>query len=187
MPLPSCTSLLEAHSGQEEEQLSFCAFDVTTRPLRIWDEGISGVVVDLRGAYNYWQQTEDQVQLSIDLFVAWIGALEAEQDPTDRFMDLDGILLRAFRMRLMMASDPGIPLFNIRTRLCTAVYEADTFARATQIPSERRGAQISLRCQLFHVYGHVTSKSNVRDAAGGSYSQCGRPLKNGRGTACCFS
>ncbi|RNF14739.1 dispersed gene family protein 1 (DGF-1) [Trypanosoma cruzi] len=101
-------------------------------------------------------------------------------------MNLGRILLQAFRMQLMMASDPGIPLFNIRARPCTAVHEADTFARATQILLELRGTQISLRCQLCHVYGHVTSKSNVRDATGGSYSQRGRPSRNGRGAACCF-
>ncbi|RNC38863.1 dispersed gene family protein 1 (DGF-1) [Trypanosoma cruzi] len=101
-------------------------------------------------------------------------------------MNFGRILLQAFRVRLMTASDPGVPLSNIRARHRTAVHEADTFARATQIPSERRGAQISLRCQLLHVYGHDTSKSNVRDEAGGSYSQRGRPSRNGRGAARCL-
>ncbi|KAF8285465.1 hypothetical protein TcBrA4_0136250 [Trypanosoma cruzi] len=134
MPLPSCTSHLDAHSGQEEEQLSFCAFDATSRAVRIWNEGVSGVVVDLRGAYNYWQQTEDQAQLSFDCLAAWVGALGAERDLTDRFMNFGRILLQAFRMQLMMASDPGIPLFNIRARPCTAVHEADTFARQPRFP-----------------------------------------------------
>ncbi|RNC59248.1 selenocysteine-tRNA-specific elongation factor [Trypanosoma cruzi] len=108
-------------------------------------------------------------------------ALEAGQDLSDRFMNFGRILLQAFRVRLMTASDPGVPLSDIRTRHRTAVHEADTFARATQIPSERRGAQISLRCQLCHVYGHVTFKSDARDATGGSYSQYGRPSRNGEG------
>ncbi|RNF14723.1 putative retrotransposon hot spot (RHS) protein [Trypanosoma cruzi] len=90
MPLPSCTSHLDAHSGQEEEQLSFYAFDATSRAVRIWNEGVSGVVVDLRGAYNYWQQTEDQVQLSFDCLAAWVGALGAGQELTDCFMDWTG-------------------------------------------------------------------------------------------------
>ncbi|RNC32838.1 selenocysteine-tRNA-specific elongation factor [Trypanosoma cruzi] len=118
--------------------------------------------------------------------VAWIGVLEAERDPTDRFMNFGRTLLQAFRMLLMMASDPGIPLFNIRARLCTAVHEADTFARSIQIPLERRGTQRPLRCQLCHVYGHVTSKSNARDATGGSYSQHRRPSRNGVGLLAAF-
>ncbi|ESS60896.1 hypothetical protein TCDM_11549 [Trypanosoma cruzi Dm28c] len=108
-------------------------------------------------------------------------ALEAERDPTEHFMNFGKILLQAFRTQLMMASDPGIPLFNILVRLCTAVHEADTFAKATQPLAERRGTQISLRCQLCHIYGHVTFKSNARDATEGSYSQHGRPLNNGEG------
>ncbi|KAF8289805.1 hypothetical protein TcYC6_0009140 [Trypanosoma cruzi] len=133
------------------------------------------------GARNYWKRADDQAQLLFDSLVAWIGALEAERDPTDRFMNFGRILLQAFRMQLMMASDPGFPLFNILVRLYTAVHQTDTFARATQISLERRGTQISLRCQLRRVYGHVTSKSNVRNATGGSYSQRGRPSRNSEG------
>ncbi|RNC36876.1 selenocysteine-tRNA-specific elongation factor [Trypanosoma cruzi] len=118
--------------------------------------------------------------------VAWIVALEAERDLSDRFMSFGRTLLQAFRMQLMMASDPGIPLFNIRARLCTAVHEADTFARATRPLAERRGTQRPLRCQLFHVYGHVTSKNDVRDATGGSCSQRGRPSRNGVGLLAAF-
>ncbi|EKF98832.1 dispersed gene family protein 1 (DGF-1), putative, partial [Trypanosoma cruzi] len=175
--------LLEANSGAELEGRIFRAFDVTTWAPCVWDEGVSGVFLDLRGAYNYWQGADDQAQLDFDNLVAWMCALEAERDPTDRFMNFGKMLLQAFRMQLMMASDPGIPLFNILARLCTAVHEADTFARAIQIPLERRGTQTSLRCQLCHFYGQVTSKSNVRDATEGSYSQRGRPSRNGRGDA----
>ncbi|RNF12694.1 selenocysteine-tRNA-specific elongation factor [Trypanosoma cruzi] len=113
--------------------------------------------------------------------VAWICALEAERYLTDRFMNFGRTLLQAFRMQLMMASDPGIPLFNILARLCTAVHQTDTFARATQPLAGRRGTQISLRCQLCHFYRPVTSKSNVRDATEGGYSQRGRPSRNGVG------
>ncbi|RNC41331.1 surface protease GP63 [Trypanosoma cruzi] len=177
---------LDDHSATEEEGRSFCSFDVTTWAPLIWDEGVSGVVVDLRGAYNYWQQAGYQAQLVIDSLVAWMCALEAERGLSDHFMNSGKILLQAFRAQLMMASDPGIPLFNILVRLCTAVYEADTFARATQPLAERRGTQISLRFQLCRVHGNVISKSNVRDAIGGSYSQYGRSLKSGKGAACCF-
>ncbi|KAF8300394.1 putative surface protease GP63 [Trypanosoma cruzi] len=142
---------LDDHSATGKEGRMFRAFGVTTWAPRIWDEGVSGVFLDLRGAYNYWKRADDQAQLVFDSLVAWIGALEAERDPTDRFMNLGRILLQAFRMQLMMASDPGIPVFNILARPCTAVHEADTFARTIQIPLERRGTQISLRCQLCHV------------------------------------
>ncbi|KAF8293699.1 hypothetical protein TcYC6_0107730 [Trypanosoma cruzi] len=133
------------------------------------------------GARNYWKRADDQAQLLFDCLFAWIGALEAERDPTDRFMNLGRILLQAFRMQLMMASDPGIPVLNILARPCTAVHGADTFARTIQIPLERRGTQISLRCQLCHVDGHEASTRNVRDATGGSYSPRGRPSRNGEG------
>ncbi|RNC41151.1 selenocysteine-tRNA-specific elongation factor [Trypanosoma cruzi] len=159
----------------------FRAFDVTTWAPLIWDEGVSGVVLGLRGAYNYWQQADDQAQLVVDSLFAWMCALEAERDPTDRFMNFGRILLQAFRVRLMTASDPGIPLFNILARLCTAVHEADTFARATQPLAERRGTQISLRCQMCHIYGHDVPTCNVRDKTGGSYSQHGWPLKTAEG------
>ncbi|EKF32163.1 hypothetical protein MOQ_003994 [Trypanosoma cruzi marinkellei] len=49
-PVPSRTSPLNAHSPTEEDR-SFCSFDVTTWPTRMWNEGTSGVVFDLRGAY----------------------------------------------------------------------------------------------------------------------------------------
>ncbi|RNC61342.1 helicase-like protein [Trypanosoma cruzi] len=149
MPLPSCTSHLDAHSGQEEEQLSFCAFDVTTWVRHVWNEGVSGVVVDLRSAYNYWQQTEHQVQLPFDCLVAWIGALEAGRDLTDRFMDLDWILLQKFRMQLMMASDSGIRLSKLRARLYTAVYEADILRGQPSL--SRNGEGRDDRCDFHRV------------------------------------
>ncbi|RNC57295.1 selenocysteine-tRNA-specific elongation factor [Trypanosoma cruzi] len=172
---------LDNHSATEEEGRMFRAFGVTTCAPRIWDEGASGVFVDFGGAHDHWKRADDQAQLLFDCLFAWIGALEAERDPTDRFMNLGRILLQAFRMQLMMASDPGIPVLNILARPCTAVHGADTFARAIQIPLERRGTQISLRCQLCHVDGHEASTRNVRDATGGSYSPRGRPSRNGEG------
>ncbi|RNC36124.1 helicase-like protein [Trypanosoma cruzi] len=79
-------------------------------PLPVWNNGSSGVVFDIRSAYNYWQQTEDQTKLSFDPLVDWISAFEAEQDFTDTCMKFGKNVLQAFRMHLMMASDPGIPL-----------------------------------------------------------------------------
>ncbi|EKF33452.1 hypothetical protein MOQ_002681 [Trypanosoma cruzi marinkellei] len=96
-------------------------------------------------------------------------------------MYLCGMLLQAFRMQLTVASDPGTPLSKLRARLCAAVHKAGAFARAIQLLAERRGTQRSLRCQLYHIYGHDTSTSNVRDATRGNYSRRSRPLKNGEG------
>ncbi|KAF5218573.1 helicase-like protein [Trypanosoma cruzi] len=115
-PLPSRTSPLEAQLPMEEDR-GFCAFDVTTWPTRTWNEGASGVVFDLRCAYQCWQQDEEQVKLAFDNFVEWIGVLEDCQDPTDRFMNLGRSLLNTFRMRLTMASDPGIRLSELRAHL----------------------------------------------------------------------
>ncbi|KAF5219901.1 hypothetical protein ECC02_007128 [Trypanosoma cruzi] len=74
-PLPSRTSPLEAQSPMEEDR-SFCAFDVTTWPARIWNEGASGVVFDLRCAYQCWQQEDEQFNLVFENLVEWIGVLE---------------------------------------------------------------------------------------------------------------
>ncbi|RNC46071.1 dispersed gene family protein 1 (DGF-1) [Trypanosoma cruzi] len=107
---------------------------------------------------------------SLRVLIAWIGAVEAERDPTDRFMSFGRTLLQAFRMQLTIASDPGIPLSNILARPCTAVHQTDIFANAAQLLVDRRETQRTVRRQLCHVYGHDTSKSNVRDETGGSYS-----------------
>ncbi|KAF8290220.1 hypothetical protein TcYC6_0005050 [Trypanosoma cruzi] len=115
-PLPSRTSPLEAQSPMEEDR-GFCAFGVTTWPTRIWNEGTSGVVFDLRCACQCWQQEDEQVKLAFDNLVEWIGVLEGRQDPTDRFMNLGRSLLSTFRMQLTMASDPGIRLSKLRARL----------------------------------------------------------------------
>ncbi|KAF5219224.1 hypothetical protein ECC02_007829 [Trypanosoma cruzi] len=142
-PLPSRTSPLEAQSPMEEDR-GFCAFDVTTWPTRIWNEGASGVVFDLRCAYQCWQQDE-QVKLAFDNLVEWIGVLEGGQDPTDRFMNLGRSLLNTFRMQLTMASDPGIRLSKLRARLYTAVHQTDTNAKAVQPLVDRRETQRTLR------------------------------------------
>ncbi|RNC38824.1 helicase-like protein [Trypanosoma cruzi] len=171
-PLPSRTSPLEAQSPMEEDRI-FCAFDVTMWPTRIWNEGTSGVVFDLRCTYQCWQQEEEQVKLAFDNLVEWIGVLEGGQDPTDRFMNLGRSLLNTFRMRLTMASDPGIRLSKLRARLYTAVHQTDTYARAVQPLVDRRETQRTLRCQQCHTYGHEASKCNVRSR--GNHSQYRRP------------
>ncbi|KAF8295477.1 hypothetical protein TcYC6_0094000 [Trypanosoma cruzi] len=134
MPLPSRTSSFEDDSGPENQLLHFLAFDVATLVPRVWNEGISGVLlVDPRCAYSCcWHQVDAQVQVAFDGLASCRRALEIDRDPTDRFMNFGRALLRTFRMQLMMASDPGIPLSKLRDRLHMAVHGADTLARATQ-------------------------------------------------------
>ncbi|KAF8278271.1 structural maintenance of chromosome protein 4 [Trypanosoma cruzi] len=136
-PLPSRTSPLDARLPMEEDR-SFCAFDVTTWPSRIWNEGASGFVIDLRCAYQCWQQDDEQVKLAFGNSFEWIGALEGLQDPTDRIINLGRSLRNTFRMQLTMASDPGILFSKLRARRHTAVHQTDTHAKATQPLVDRR-------------------------------------------------
>ncbi|KAF8278234.1 structural maintenance of chromosome protein 4 [Trypanosoma cruzi] len=136
-PLPSRTSPLDARLPMEEDR-SFCAFDVTTWPSRIWNESTSGVVIDLRCAYQCWQRDDEQVKLAFGNSFEWIGVLEGLQDPTDRIINLGRSLLNTFRMQLTMASDPGILFSKLRARRHTAVHQTDTHARATQPLVDRR-------------------------------------------------
>ncbi|EKG01183.1 protein kinase-like protein, putative [Trypanosoma cruzi] len=173
--------ILDDRSAAEEEGRIFRAFGITTWVPLIWNEGVSGVFFDLRDAYNYWQQDYEQVNRAFDNLAVWIGALEGLQDPTDQLMDFDRPLRNTFRMRLTMASDPGIRLSKLRARLYTAVHQTDTYARATQPLVDRRETQRALRCQGCHIFGHEASTCNLRPR--GNYSQYRRPSKNGRGAA----
>ncbi|RNE96560.1 structural maintenance of chromosome protein 4, partial [Trypanosoma cruzi] len=135
----------------------------------------------LRCAYQFWQECDEQVKLAFDNLVEWIGALEGQQCLTDQLMDFCRSLLNTFRMRLTIASDPGIRLSTPRARLYTAVYQTDAYARAAQLFVDRRESQRTVRCQLCHILGHEASTCNVRPR--GNYSQYRRPSKNGRGAA----
>ncbi|RNF23251.1 helicase-like protein [Trypanosoma cruzi] len=135
-PLPSRTSPLDARLPVEEDR-SFCAFDVTTWPSRVWNEGASGVIIDLRCAYQCWQQDDEQVKRAFGNSFEWVGLLEVLQDPTDRIMNLGRSLLNTFRMQLTIASDPGIRLSKLRARLYTAVHQTDAYARAAQLFVDR--------------------------------------------------
>ncbi|RNF04534.1 structural maintenance of chromosome protein 4 [Trypanosoma cruzi] len=179
-PLPSRTSLLDAQLPMEEDR-SFCAFDATTWPPRIWNEGTSGVIIDIRCAYQCWQQDDEQVKLAFDILVEWISALEGLQDPTDRIMNLRRSLRKTLQMQLTIASDPGILFSKLRARLYTAVHQTDTYAKATQPLVDRRETQRTVRCQGCHIFGHEASTCNVRPR--GNYSQYRRPSKNDRGAA----
>ncbi|RNC40660.1 helicase-like protein [Trypanosoma cruzi] len=181
-PSPSRTSPLDAQLPMEEDR-GFCAFDVTTWPSRVWNEGASGVIIDLRCAYQCWQQDDEQVKLAFDNLVEWIGALEGLQDPTDRIMNFGRSLLNTFRMQLMIASDPGIRLSKLRARLQTAVHQTDAYAREAQTLVDRQETQRTVRCQQCHTYGHEASTCNVRSTTRRNRSQRRRPSKNGRGAA----
>ncbi|KAF8283168.1 helicase-like protein [Trypanosoma cruzi] len=133
-PLPSRTSSLDAQIPMEEDR-SFCAFDVTTWPSRVWNEGASGVIIDLRCAYQCWQQDNEQVKLAFDNLVEWISALEGLQDPTDRIMNLGRSLLNTFRMQLTIASDPGIRLFQTARPSLHRCSPDGHYARAASLSS----------------------------------------------------
>ncbi|ESS55321.1 hypothetical protein TCDM_13217 [Trypanosoma cruzi Dm28c] len=179
-PLPPRTSPLDARLPMVEDR-SFCAFDVTTWPSRVWNEGASGVIIDLRCACQCWQQDNEQVKLAFDNLVEWISALEGLQDPTDRIMNLGRSLLNTFRMQLTIASDPGIRLSKLRARLYTAVQQTDAYARAAQPLVDRRETQRTVRCQQCHNYGHKASTCNMRPRR--HYLQYRCPSINGRGAA----
>ncbi|KAF8304649.1 hypothetical protein TcBrA4_0046800 [Trypanosoma cruzi] len=55
-----------------------------------------------------------QVQLVFDGLVLCRRALEIDREPTDQLMDFGRNLPQTFRMRIMMASDPGITLSKLR-------------------------------------------------------------------------
>ncbi|EKF29698.1 selenocysteine-tRNA-specific elongation factor, putative [Trypanosoma cruzi marinkellei] len=172
---------LDEHSATEEGKPRFCAFDVSGRPTRLWNEGVAGIVVDLRGAHNYWQQADDQAKLVFDSLVAWVGVLETKRELPDLFLKLSTRLLQAFRLQLMMAPEPGIPLYKPRARPPTAVREADAYAGATPPLAKRRGAQRTPRRQRRGICGHDATTRSSRDAFTKNYFQRGRPLKTVRG------
>ncbi|RNF04970.1 structural maintenance of chromosome protein 4 [Trypanosoma cruzi] len=116
----------------------------------------------LQCAHQCWQQDNEQVKLAFDNLVEWIGVLEGLKDPTDRIMNLGRSLRNTFRMRLTIASDPGIRLSKLRARLYTAVHQTDAYARSTQPLVDQRETQRTLRCQQCHTYGHEASTCNVR-------------------------
>ncbi|RNC34518.1 selenocysteine-tRNA-specific elongation factor [Trypanosoma cruzi] len=77
----------------------------------------------------------------LTFLVLWMRALQLYREPNKQFMDLGGIVLRAFRMRIVIKSDPSIPIQKLRARLRTAFHEDDTFARVAQSLMDRRGTR----------------------------------------------
>ncbi|RNC48649.1 selenocysteine-tRNA-specific elongation factor [Trypanosoma cruzi] len=102
--------------------------------------------------------------------VLWMRASRLHGEPGKQFMDLGGIVLRAFRMRIVIKFDPSIPIQKLRARLRTVFHEDDTFTRVAQSLVDRRETrsqqQRSLLCQLCLIYGHEASTCNVRPKRG---------------------
>ncbi|RNC51348.1 selenocysteine-tRNA-specific elongation factor, partial [Trypanosoma cruzi] len=186
MPLPSRTFPFEDDSGAEDQVLHFPALDVDTWAPCVWNDVISGVLVDLRCAYGYIFALSG---LSGSNGHRWFGVVQTRtgdrsgahrsvhgfwQGPTADLSDADRDNNRP----------QHIPPSTLRARLHMAVHEADEHARATQPLVERRVTQQKQRLsrsQLCRIYGHDASTRNVRSAACRDYSQRTRPLKNGEG------
>ncbi|RNC36295.1 structural maintenance of chromosome protein 4 [Trypanosoma cruzi] len=94
--------------------------------------------------------------------VLWMRALQLRREPKRQFMDLGRVIPRVFRLRIVIKSDPSIPIQKLRARLRTAFHEADTFARVAQSFMDRRGTKRTVRRQRCHTYGHEASTCNVR-------------------------
>ncbi|RNC38396.1 ubiquitin hydrolase, putative,cysteine peptidase, Clan CA, family C19, partial [Trypanosoma cruzi] len=97
MPLPFHTFPLEHGFGAEDQVLHFLALDVNTWAPRVWNDVVSGVLVDLRCAYGYyWHRGDAHAQIAIDGFVSCRRALEIDREPTDQFMDFGRALPQDF-------------------------------------------------------------------------------------------
>ncbi|RNE96938.1 putative GAG protein [Trypanosoma cruzi] len=145
--------------------MHFLALEVTNWAPRVWNEGISEVVVCSRSAYSYkcLHQADAQVQPAFDGSVSCRRALETERDPADRFMDLFRALLQTFQLQ-MTTTDSSVPISELRAR-------------------PRTQQQRSLRCRLCRICGRDASTCNVGDATRGSYSHRRWSSKNGKGAA----
>ncbi|RNC34630.1 helicase-like protein, partial [Trypanosoma cruzi] len=108
---------LEEDSFSEGRVMHFLALDVTTWAPRVWNEGISEVVVGSRSAYSYkcLHQADAQVQPAFDGSVSCRRALETERDSADRFMDLFRALLQTFQLQ-MMTTESSVPISELRAR-----------------------------------------------------------------------
>ncbi|EKG04833.1 hypothetical protein TCSYLVIO_004104 [Trypanosoma cruzi] len=109
MPLPFRTFPLEDDSGAEDQVLHFLALDVDTWAPRVWNDVVSGVLVDLRCAYGYyWHRGDAHAQIAFDGFVSCRRALEIDRESTDQFMDFGRALPQTFRMLIAIRTDPSI-------------------------------------------------------------------------------
>ncbi|ESS60398.1 hypothetical protein TCDM_12083 [Trypanosoma cruzi Dm28c] len=170
----------EEVSVSNEVDLDFLQFVVTTWVPRSWNGGILGILLEIRGAYDYWHRGDAHTQIAFDILVSWMRASQLHREPNKQFMDLGRIIPRAFRMQIVIKFDPSIPIQKLPARLHTAFHEADTYARAAQPFMDRRGTQRTLRCQGCRIFGHEASTCNLRPR--GNYSQYRRPSKTAEGT-----
>ncbi|RNE97046.1 putative GAG protein [Trypanosoma cruzi] len=142
--------------------MHFLALEVTNWAPRVWNEGISEVVVGSRSAYSYkcLHQADAQVQPAFDGLVSCRRALETERDPADRFKDLFRALLQTFQLQ-MTTTESSVPISELRAR-------------------PRTQQQRSLRYRLCRICGRDASTCNVGDATRGSYSHRRWSSKNGK-------
>ncbi|KAF8289973.1 hypothetical protein TcBrA4_0134820 [Trypanosoma cruzi] len=59
-----------------------------------------------------------QVQVAFDSLVSCESAQEAERDSIEQFMKLGRSLLNTFRLQLILASEPSMPLSRLSARPC---------------------------------------------------------------------
>ncbi|RNC40410.1 hypothetical protein TcCL_NonESM10117, partial [Trypanosoma cruzi] len=109
-------SPVKENFGLEGQVLHFLALDVTIWAPRVWNEGISEVVVGPRSAYSYkcLHQADAQVQPAFDGLVSCRRALETERDSADRFMDLFRAPLQTFQLQ-MMTTESSVPISELRS------------------------------------------------------------------------
>ncbi|KAF8293322.1 hypothetical protein TcYC6_0109760 [Trypanosoma cruzi] len=175
---PSRSPASEEVPGSNEEDPGFLEFVVNT-----WSREF-GMKASLKSVALTITGTEGMLtpKLPLTFLVSWMCALQLYREPNKQFMDLGRIIPRAFRMQIMIKSDPSVPTQKLRARLHTAFYEDDTFARVAQPFVDRRGTRsLLLRCRLCHDYGHDASNCNVRPKRG--FPNYKRTSKNGKGAA----
>ncbi|RNF17480.1 hypothetical protein TcG_05599 [Trypanosoma cruzi] len=100
----------EEVSVSNEVDLDFLEFDVTTWVPRIWNGGILGILLEIRGACDYWHRGDAHAQIAFVILVSWMRASRLYREPDKQFMDLGRIIPRAFRMQIVIKSDPSIPI-----------------------------------------------------------------------------
>ncbi|KAF8299307.1 hypothetical protein TcBrA4_0044890 [Trypanosoma cruzi] len=72
MALPFRSPLSEEVFGSNEEDLDFLEFNVTTWVPRIWNGGILGILLEIRGACDYWHRGDAHTQIAFDILVSWM-------------------------------------------------------------------------------------------------------------------
>ncbi|RNC52413.1 ubiquitin hydrolase, putative,cysteine peptidase, Clan CA, family C19 [Trypanosoma cruzi] len=107
--LPLLSPASERVSGSNEEDPGFLEFDVTTWVPRIWNEGAPGILFETRSAYDCWHRGDAHAQIAFDFLVSWMRASRLHREHAKQFMDSGRVIPRAFRMLIVIKSDPSVP------------------------------------------------------------------------------